>query len=82
MRLLLRLIACTLVCSACAAAPIEPTDADLGEGGERVGGAEEPFTCDALSGLGVEHSACAIHCWILGKKGGYCNDQAVCYCRD
>ncbi|XP_075168240.1 defensin Lucifensin-like [Haematobia irritans] len=39
------------------------------------------FTCDVLSGLKVEHSACAIHCLMQFKKGGYCNDKAVCVCK-
>ncbi|ALC41984.1 Def [Drosophila busckii] len=38
-------------------------------------------TCDLLSYLNVNHSACAAHCIAIGFKGGYCNDRAVCNCR-
>ncbi|KAL0110936.1 hypothetical protein PUN28_012771 [Cardiocondyla obscurior] len=37
-------------------------------------------TCDLLSGLNVNHSACAAHCIARGKTGGRCND-GVCQCR-
>ena len=39
-------------------------------------------TCDLASGFGVNHSLCASHCILLGKKGGYCNSKAVCVCRN
>ncbi|TMW45881.1 hypothetical protein DOY81_009036 [Sarcophaga bullata] len=39
-------------------------------------------TCDLLSAAGVSHSACAAHCILLGKRGGYCNSRAVCVCRN
>lgn len=39
-------------------------------------------TCDLLSGTGVNHSACAAHCLLRGNRGGYCNDKAVCVCRN
>ncbi|KAM8713923.1 hypothetical protein ACLKA7_014133 [Drosophila subpalustris] len=38
-------------------------------------------TCDLLSGFSVNHSACAVHCIARGRRGGYCNGQAVCVCR-
>ncbi|XP_013119118.1 phormicin-like [Stomoxys calcitrans] len=38
-------------------------------------------TCDLLSGMGVNHSACAAHCVLRGNRGGYCNSKAVCVCR-
>lgn len=44
---------------------------------------EKRATCDLLSAGGkVQHSACAAHCIILRKRGGYCNSQAVCVCRN
>ncbi|XP_050445688.1 defensin-like [Cataglyphis hispanica] len=39
------------------------------------------FTCDFLSGWGVDHSACAAHCYARGKTGGRCNSDRVCVCR-
>ncbi|KAM0727767.1 Defensin [Formica fusca] len=39
------------------------------------------FTCDLLSAVHVEHSACAAHCLFLGKAGGRCNSKLVCVCR-
>ncbi|XP_072762839.1 defensin-1 [Anoplolepis gracilipes] len=39
------------------------------------------FTCDLLSGAGVDHSACAAHCILRGKTGGRCNNDRVCVCR-
>lgn len=43
------------------------------------------FTCDVLSvearGVALNHSACAAHCLVRGKSGGYCNDKRVCVCR-
>lgn len=39
-------------------------------------------TCDLLSGFGVDHSACAAHCILRGKKGGYCSSTRVCNCRN
>lgn len=38
-------------------------------------------TCDFLSGFGVNHSACASHCYLRGKTGGRCNSKGVCVCR-
>ncbi|XP_012162173.1 phormicin-like [Ceratitis capitata] len=38
-------------------------------------------TCDLLSGFGVNHSACALHCLLRGKRGGYCDGRGVCNCR-
>ncbi|KAK9882226.1 hypothetical protein WA026_019741 [Henosepilachna vigintioctopunctata] len=44
------------------------------------------FTCDVLSaeakGIKVGHAACAIHCLALRKRGGYCNNRAICVCRN
>ncbi|CAL1689059.1 unnamed protein product [Lasius platythorax] len=40
------------------------------------------FTCDLLSGAGVDHSACAAHCLLRGKTGGRCNNDRVCVCRE
>ncbi|XP_029169589.1 defensin-like [Nylanderia fulva] len=40
------------------------------------------FTCDLLSGAGVDHSACAAHCILRGKTGGRCNNDRVCVCRE
>lgn len=48
---------------------------------ERIGSAAQPITCDVLSPFGVEDAACAIHCLMLGKSGGYCDEHAVCNCR-
>nr|AWH62997.1 defensin [Perna viridis] len=39
-------------------------------------------TCDLFSIFGVGDSACAAHCLVLGHRGGYCNSQSVCICRD
>nr|QBQ82428.1 defensin A [Culex pipiens pallens] len=39
-------------------------------------------TCDLLSGLGVNDSACAAHCIARGNRGGYCNSKKVCVCRN
>lgn len=39
-------------------------------------------TCDLLSFAGVNDSACAAHCLLLGKRGGYCSSKAVCICRN
>ncbi|XP_058460448.1 defensin-C-like [Malaya genurostris] len=39
-------------------------------------------TCDLLSGFGVNDSACALHCVARGNRGGYCNSQKVCVCRN
>lgn len=38
-------------------------------------------TCDLLSGFGVNHSACSIHCVARGFRGGWCDSRAVCNCR-
>ncbi|XP_025989792.2 defensin [Solenopsis invicta] len=38
-------------------------------------------TCDLMSGLGVDHSACAAHCILKGKTGGHCSSTGVCNCR-
>lgn len=38
-------------------------------------------TCDLLSALNINHTACAAHCIARGYRGGYCNNQAVCNCR-
>lgn len=38
-------------------------------------------TCDLLSFLNVNNSACAVHCLAKRFKGGYCNSKAVCVCR-
>ncbi|XP_053964771.1 defensin-like [Anastrepha ludens] len=43
---------------------------------------QKRFTCDLLSGFGFGHSACAAHCALRGNRGGYCNDKAVCVCRN
>nr|AAO72492.1 defensin [Drosophila melanogaster]AAO72494.1 defensin [Drosophila melanogaster]AAO72495.1 defensin [Drosophila melanogaster]AAO72496.1 defensin [Drosophila melanogaster]AAO72497.1 defensin [Drosophila melanogaster] len=39
-------------------------------------------TCDLLSKWNWNHTACAGHCIAKGFKGGYCNDKAVCVCRN
>ncbi|XP_053680250.1 defensin [Anopheles nili] len=39
-------------------------------------------TCDLASGFGVGSSLCAAHCLALRKRGGYCNPQGVCVCRN
>uniref|UniRef100_A0A905ST55 Invertebrate defensins family profile domain-containing protein n=1 Tax=Stomoxys calcitrans TaxID=35570 RepID=A0A905ST55_STOCA len=39
------------------------------------------LTCDLLSGLGVKDSACAAHCLLHFRSGGYCNSKRVCVCR-
>ncbi|KAH8357357.1 defensin [Drosophila serrata] len=39
-------------------------------------------TCDLLSKWNWNHTACAAHCVARGNKGGYCNDKAVCVCRN
>ncbi|ENN77243.1 holotricin-1 [Dendroctonus ponderosae] len=43
-------------------------------------------TCDLLSfevaGVAVNDSACAAHCLTLKKKGGRCNANKVCVCRN
>nr|ASY93144.1 defensin A [Aedes aegypti] len=39
-------------------------------------------TCDLLSGFGVGDSACAAHCIARGNRGGYCNSEKVCVCRN
>ncbi|XP_066147263.1 tenecin-1 [Euwallacea fornicatus] len=43
-------------------------------------------TCDLLGfsigGFSLNHSACAAHCLVLRKKGGYCNNRKVCVCRN
>ncbi|XP_075166270.1 defensin-2-like [Haematobia irritans] len=39
-------------------------------------------TCDLFSMWNIGHSACAAQCIIQGKKGGFCNDKAVCICKD
>ena len=36
------------------------------------------ISCD----LPGSNRMCAVHCLLHGHKGGYCNDQAVCICRD
>ncbi|XP_013118143.1 phormicin-like [Stomoxys calcitrans] len=46
-----------------------------------VHGRYKRATCDLLSGMGVNHSACAAHCLLRGNRGGYCNSKAVCVCR-
>ncbi|CAD7077224.1 unnamed protein product [Hermetia illucens] len=38
-------------------------------------------TCDLLSPFGVGHAACAVHCIAMGRRGGWCDDRAVCNCR-
>lgn len=38
-------------------------------------------TCDLLSALNINHTACAAYCITQGYRGGYCNSQAVCNCR-
>lgn len=38
-------------------------------------------TCDLLSALNINHTACAAHCIARGYRGGYCNNEAVCNCR-
>ncbi|XP_058066994.1 defensin [Anopheles bellator] len=39
-------------------------------------------TCDLASGFGVGSSLCAAHCLARRYRGGYCNAQAVCVCRN
>nr|AGK40895.1 defensin A [Nilaparvata lugens] len=42
-------------------------------------------TCDLFSfetqWVTPNHAACAAHCIVLGKKGGYCSNT-ICYCRN
>ncbi|XP_018799601.1 PREDICTED: tenecin-1-like [Bactrocera latifrons] len=38
---------------------------------------QKRFTCDFLE----NNPACAFHCWLKGKSGGYCNSKKVCICR-
>ena len=67
----------------CAVDGVDSDDAMTRDGEvERVGVAEEALTCDLLSGLGVDNSACAAHCIFRNHKGGYCDDRGVCNCRD
>jgi hypothetical protein len=35
-------------------------------------------TCDLIG----SQSLCALHCIARGNRGGYCNSQAVCVCRN
>nr|A9XFZ7.1 RecName: Full=Defensin coprisin; Flags: Precursor [Copris tripartitus]ABP97087.1 coprisin [Copris tripartitus] len=46
---------------------------------------QKRVTCDVLSfeakGIAVNHSACALHCIALRKKGGSCQN-GVCVCRN
>ncbi|XP_055592697.1 defensin Lucifensin-like [Uranotaenia lowii] len=39
-------------------------------------------TCDLLSGLGIQHSACAASCLARLYRGGFCNSEGICVCRD
>ncbi|XP_050308390.1 defensin-like [Anthonomus grandis grandis] len=43
-------------------------------------------TCDlgslSIFGVQLNHAACAAHCIGHGNRGGYCNGQAVCTCRN
>uniref|UniRef100_A0A2M4AZA4 Putative defensin n=1 Tax=Anopheles triannulatus TaxID=58253 RepID=A0A2M4AZA4_9DIPT len=39
-------------------------------------------TCDLASGFGVGSSLCAAHCIARRYRGGYCNNKAVCVCRN
>ncbi|XP_967194.2 holotricin-1 [Tribolium castaneum] len=43
-------------------------------------------TCDLLSaeakGVKVNHAACAAHCLLKRKRGGYCNKRRICVCRN
>nr|QTE04363.1 defensin 2 [Lasioderma serricorne] len=47
---------------------------------------ETRITCDvgsiSIGGVSLNDSACALHCLAIGHKGGYCNAQKVCVCRD
>ncbi|XP_053963541.1 sapecin-like [Anastrepha ludens] len=84
-----------LICAFCLfhgtkAAPTDTTTLEL-EGDQLAVLKDEPVaelsrqkraTCDLLSGTGVNHSACAAHCVLRGNRGGYCNDRAVCVCRN
>ncbi|XP_063903644.1 tenecin-1-like [Zophobas morio] len=36
------------------------------------------FTCDILG----SDAACSVHCMGHGHRGGYCNPEKVCVCRD
>ncbi|XP_075166271.1 phormicin-like [Haematobia irritans] len=61
------------------AASIFDDAANLVNGG---GAVSSLGTCDVVSFLGVQHTACAAHCLMLGKEGGYCDKEANCICRD
>lgn len=39
---------------------------------------EQFVTCDIFR----SNALCAIHCYMQKHKGGYCNEQKVCKCRD
>ncbi|XP_047109376.1 defensin-1-like [Schistocerca piceifrons] len=59
--------------ASCSSAPAEE---------EHHGDRHVRFTCDALSGLGVADSACAVRCVAMnrGYHGGHCKG-GVCHCR-
>jgi Arthropod defensin len=40
------------------------------------------ITCDLLSFLSLGDTACAAHCLVLGYKGGFCDSNKVCNCRN
>ncbi|XP_055619755.1 sapecin-like [Toxorhynchites rutilus septentrionalis] len=42
---------------------------------------QKRFTCDFLSGIGWNHTFCALHCYLRGMRGGYCTGKGVCVCR-
>ncbi|XP_078666493.1 defensin, isoforms B and C-like [Branchiostoma floridae x Branchiostoma belcheri] len=48
--------------------------------------AQPRITCDLLSfsfgGASFGDAACAAHCLVLGNRGGYCNNENVCVCRN
>lgn len=86
---LLSLLLTLLVCFACAeAVHEEPFDhGDLLIQPDRFQPDPYPHrrqkraTCDLLSALRINHTACAAYCIAQGYRGGYCNSQAVCNCR-
>ncbi|GJQ76406.1 hypothetical protein Trydic_g2122 [Trypoxylus dichotomus] len=45
---------------------------------------QKRITCDLLSfeakGFAANHSLCAAHCLVMGRRGGACQD-GVCVCR-
>nr|WAB21905.1 defensin [Harpalus rufipes] len=77
-KLLVALFVLSLCIFAYLAAPLDEAEEGLVR--------QRRFTCDLLSfeakgSVSLNHSACALHCIALRKKGGSCNNKAVCICR-